>query len=681
MENNNIELERERKFLEVLCREYTSVYFVDLLNDTAEALKLTSQANVSNMKEVRIREQVSYAEKIKEYGERYVVDSDKEGFMEAMKAEHILHELSDKERFVYQYQSIPNRADNQYFEVHAVRISDTENDGQMLLGFRHIDEVIASRQKHQQELEAALEKVRLSNEILSAISKIYHSIFRIDLEKDVYEEISSDSEVHRLTGRRGCASRELVEMCNAFVVPEYRDKILTFFNLSTLADRLQNDDTVATEYLATDGNWQTARFIAKRRNVEGRATHVLYVTRIVSDTKRREKNWIAIAEEANKANEAKTEFISQIAHDIRTPMNAILGFLSITEAHVEESERVKYGLQKIRVASEFLQELVDDVLDISSIENGQMQMHPEEISVQKILEEFPIAMEATRKEKKLRFAYNIHDISHDGIVADPLRLKQVYTNILSNAVKYTPENGTVTMEVYEEPAAEDNKIRLVAVISDTGIGMSEEYMKMMYSKFSRETDTRINKVSGHGLGLSIVKALTDLMNGQIEVESEIGKGTTFRIRFEFPYCDGKAEAAEQENTVDYTKFCSGMHLLVAEDNELNFEVLQELLAMHQITCDRAADGVACVEIFAGAKPDTYDAILMDMQMPGMDGLEATRNIRKLTFPEAHRIPILAMTANAFKEDVQKCIDAGMNAHLTKPVDVQKLLEELAHYRR
>ena len=680
MTEHNLELERERKFLEVLCREYTSVYCLDLSTGTIEPLKITPSANVSNMEEIRVREKIGYAQKMKEYCKDYVADIDKASFSKAMTAENILRELSNKERFVYRYQSVPNKAGNQYFEVHAVRVPDTENDNQVLLGFRHMDEVVARQQEHQRELEEALEKVRLSNEILSAISKIYHSIFRIDLEKDVYEEISSDSEVHRLTGRQGCASKELVEVCNTFVVPEYRDKIMTFFDLSTVADRLQNDDTVATEYLATDGNWQTARFIAKRRNAQGRVTHILYVTRIVSDTKRREKNWIAIAEEANKANEAKTEFISQIAHDIRTPMNAILGFLSITEAHINDEEKVKYGLKKIRVASEFLQELVDDVLDISSIENGQMKIRPEKFSVGKMLEELPVALEAARKEKQIRFEYNVHDISHDWMIADSLRLKQIYTNILSNAIKYTPEGGRVSLEVYEEPALDENKVKLVAIISDTGIGMSEEYMKTMYSKFSRETDTRINKVSGHGLGLSIVRALTDLMYGTIEVESVLGEGTTFRIRFEFPFCEDEKDKRRKEKSKDCSEICAGMHLLVAEDNELNFEVLQELLSMHHISCDWAVDGEACVEKFVNAKANAYDAILMDMQMPGMDGLEATRSIRKLTFPEAHRIPILAMTANAFKEDVQKCIDAGMNAHLTKPVDIQKLLEELAHYR-
>ena len=680
MTEHNLELERERKFLEVLCREYTSVYCLDLSTGTIEPLKITPSANVSNMEEIRVREKIGYAQKMKEYCKDYVADIDKASFSKAMTAENILRELSNKERFVYRYQSVPNKAGNQYFEVHAVRVPDTENDNQVLLGFWHMDEVVARQQEHQRELEEALEKVRLSNEILSAISKIYHSIFRIDLEKDVYEEISSDSEVHRLTGRQGCASKELVEVCNTFVVPEYRDKIMTFFDLSTVADRLQNDDTVATEYLATDGNWQTARFIAKRRNAQGRVTHILYVTRIVSDTKRREKNWIAIAEEANKANEAKTEFISQIAHDIRTPMNAILGFLSITEAHINDEEKVKYGLKKIRVASEFLQELVDDVLDISSIENGQMKIRPEKFSVGKMLEELPVALEAARKEKQIRFEYNVHDISHDWMIADSLRLKQIYTNILSNAIKYTPEGGRVSLEVYEEPALDENKVKLVAIISDTGIGMSEEYMKTMYSKFSRETDTRINKVSGHGLGLSIVRALTDLMYGTIEVESVLGEGTTFRIRFEFPFCEDEKDKRRKEKSKDCSEICAGMHLLVAEDNELNFEVLQELLSMHHISCDWAVDGAACVEKFVNAKANAYDAILMDMQMPGMDGLEATRSIRKLTFPEAHRIPILAMTANAFKEDVQKCIDAGMNAHLTKPVDIQKLLEELAHYR-
>ena len=680
LNQNRIELKREREFLDVLTRDYTSVYYVDLGTDLVEPLKVAETANAANFKEVKQRNILHYTEMVKKYAKEYVIAEQQQEFTKILSGKHLRKVLSERERIVFRYQSIPNQMKQQYFETQAVRIQESEFNDKILLGFRHVDEIVEVEQRRRKELEEALQQTRLSNEVLSAIGKIYYAIFRIDLEKDFYEEISSDSEVHHLTGKTGCASTEMIELCKKFVVPEYRDRIMQFFNLSTLADRLKNEETIAEEYLATDGNWHTARFIVKRRNKEGKVTHVLYVTRLISDTKRREQNWIAIAREANRENEAKTEFISQVAHDIRTPMNAILGFATVTEAHINEPERVRYGLEKIKMSGNFLQELVDDVLDISRIENGQMKIQYTYTNIRKLVEEFRDGIQNIGDGKHLNITYQIHDMREECLVLDPLRMKQIYTNLMSNAIKYTPEGGKVGFEVYEEPSEEAGKVRLVSIISDNGIGMSEEYMKKMYSKFSRETDTRINKVNGYGLGLSIVKQLTDLMGGTIEVQSRQGEGTTFCVCFDFTYAkaeENQGSRKEKENLADK---CKGMHLLVAEDNELNYEVLKDLLEMYGMTCDQAEDGAVCVEKFKTAKPGTYDAILMDMQMPVMGGLEATRTIRNLKQSNAHTIPIIAMTANAFADDVEKCLDAGMNAHLAKPVDMKKLVEVLAEGR-
>ena len=237
------------------------------------------------------------------------------------------------------------------------------------------------------------------------------------------------------------------------------------------------------------------------------------------------------------------------------------------------------------------------------------------------------------------------------------------------------------VEIFEENPEEEKKIRLIAKIRDNGIGMSEEYMEEMYSKFTRATDTRINKVQGHGLGLSIVKELVDLMGGEIQVRSKLGEGTLFEIWIDLDYVNQKEETSVEERKEDYAGYCKGMHLLVAEDNELNYEVVSELLDMYEITCDRADDGSVCVEKFCASKENAYDAILMDMQMPVMDGLQATAAIRRLNHPQAHRIPIIAMTANAFRDDIEKCMDAGMNLHLAKPVNMELLLEALYRLKK
>lgn len=680
LDENRTELERERQYLDVLCRDYTTVYHLDLNHDTLEPLKLTDAANALRIGDVQMRKKTRYTDQMKVYCAEYIASRNRDEVLRLMEPKQLYRELQRNGRFIYRYESIPNGAGHRYFEVQAIRINEKEFDGNALLAFRHVDDIITRDQMHQEELEDALEKEKISNEILSALGKIYYAIFRINLEKDVYEEISSDEEVHHLTGKRGCASEELMEICRIFVVPDYQDRIMKFFDIHTLADRLKEEDTIAAEYLAKDGNWHTARFIVKRRR-QGKVTHVLYVTQLISDTKRREQNWIAIAEEANRANEAKSEFISQIAHDIRTPMNAIFGFLEIAESNITDQKKIQYCLKKIHVAGNFMKELVNDVLDISRMENGKMKLNPEKIDLAEMVSEFPAALEHAKMDKNLSFTSSIHDIIHSHIIADPLRMKQIYSNILSNAIKYTPDGGNIRFEVYEEEIPEKGKVKVVVVISDTGIGMSEEYMEKMYAKFTRETDTRINKVSGYGLGLSIVRQLVDLMGGTITVKSKVGKGTTFCIKLELPYTEesGNIEKADTVQCKDIP--CTGLHLLAAEDNDLNYEVMTELLSMHHITCDRARDGIVCVEKFKASEPHTYDGIFMDMQMPNMDGVEATRNIRKLSRPDAATIPIIAMTANAFPEDIQKCMNAGMNEYVAKPVDMQKLLKILENLCR
>ena len=667
--------------LNVLCKEYTSVYYMDLSRDELYPIRVDSVANVAQIPDVRDMKVASMSKVVESYCKNYVVPGQQQRLLDFFQKDNLIRELSESERCFCRYRCKPNLSGQQFFEAQVIKVSqDAEGGIKVLAAFQHVDDLMLAEQRHQQELEEMLQKERVNNEVLSAISKIYYAIFSIDLEQDHYKEITSDSAVHHLTGKSRKASTEMIELCNTLVVPEYRARILRFFDLSTLADRLQDEDTVANEYLAMDGNWHTARFIAKRRNDAGRVTHVLYVTRLISDTKRREQNWVLIAEEANKANIAKTEFISQIAHDIRTPLNAILGFLAITRAHISDPEQVKYGLDRIRVAGDFLHALVDDVLDISRIENGQMKLQPEKVDIAQFFDEIPNTIAHNKMGKELSFRMDIHDISKKYLLADPLRLKQIYSNILTNSIKYTPTGGSFGLEAYETPGKTPGKVCLVAELWDTGIGMSKEYMEKMYSKFTRETDTRINKVSGYGLGLSIVKDLTDLMGGSIQVTSQPGKGTRFRLEYELPYCEEEPAKAGTEASTDFRAACQGMRVLIAEDNDLNYEVLKEILAMYGVACDWTSDGAACVERFREAKPHTYDAILMDMQMPNMNGLEATVAIRRMPLPEAHSIPILALTANAFQEDVQRCINAGMNAYLSKPVDVNKLMTALCCIR-
>lgn len=376
------------------------------------------------------------------------------------------------------------------------------------------------------------------------------------------------------------------------------------------------------------------------------------------------------ADAARRANEAKSEFLLRMSHDIRTPMNVIMGFTNIALQHADDSDKMKECLEKIRVSGSNLQELIDDVPDISRIESGEFKIVSQPVKLPELFDFYCQAIAGMAEAKNIRFSGKLHDISHNVLLSDQIRLGQIYMNLLSNAVKYTPENGDVKFEVYEEKLAGSGKVRLVSVVSDTGIGMTPEFMEQMYSAFSRAVDTRVNKVRGSGLGLAIVKKIVDLMGGAIEAESKVGKGTTFRVTLDLPAAADDAETEEHTETA-ITLPEKPLTVLVAEDNDLNYEITAEQLRGYGVHCVRAVNGQDCLQRIEQAAPDEFDAILMDMQMPVMNGLEATAAIRKLDSETAKHIPIIALTANAYHEDIQKCLAAGMNAHLSKPINIDR----------
>ena len=334
-------LQKDQQVLEALCRDYTCVYTLDPVTDRIELVQVDPNANAQLVLAALQTRQLSHHEIIHAYYQNFVVKASARDFLTRLDGRALQEELNRKERVIYRFRALPNSAGQEYFELQAVKINNKNNPYCILVGFHHIDDIVNEELRQQKELETALAEARLNSEIVSAISKIYFSIYRIDLNADIYDEISSGEEFHRLTGLSGKASLKMKELCNTFVTHEYYDRVMLFLDLSTLKERLSRDESVGIEYLAKDGNWHLARFIVKKRDENGQVSHVLYTTRLISDTKHREQNWIVIAEAANKANKAKTDFLSRMAHDIRTPMNAIMGFTSIAQNQLDNTERLK----------------------------------------------------------------------------------------------------------------------------------------------------------------------------------------------------------------------------------------------------------------------------------------------------------------------------------------------------
>lgn len=377
---------------------------------------------------------------------------------------------------------------------------------------------------------------------------------------------------------------------------------------------------------------------------------------------------------AEQASEAKTQFLSSMSHDIRTPMNAVLGMTDIARRNVDDPAFVTECLDKVTSAGNHLLTLINDILDISKVESGQMRLNPSSFSLERSISSIEDMIRPQLFEKRLDFRGEYSDIPHKYIVADELRLNQILINLLTNSVKYTKPGGSVSFTVREEPAADSANTRLVFIVEDNGIGMSEDFQKNMYDSFSRATNSQINKIQGSGLGLAIVKKMVDLMNGSIECESEQDKGSKFTVTLEVPIAETPVE--QHGDGGGYTGDISGMHALVAEDNDLNWEIIASMLEEYGVTCDRAENGKECADIISAAPDGKYDIILMDIQMPVMNGREATRLIRQNEREYVSRIPIVAMTADAFAEDVQACLDCGMDGHISKPVNIQKVLHYL-----
>ena len=404
---------------------------------------------------------------------------------------------------------------------------------------------------------------------------------------------------------------------------------------------------------------------------------ILLIIDIIVFTRFNKKLSIA-AKDAESANRAKTDFLSAMSHDIRTPMNAIIGFTNIAEKNVNHANLVSDNLKKIRLASNHLLTLINDILDLSKVESGRLSLTPVNFSISDTIENLINISQAMVDEKNIDFHFEKHNISEEYLFADQLRINQIFINILSNALKYTPEGKSVCVDLSQAPAEKKDFIKLIYKVTDTGIGMSPEFMKEMYNPFTRQTDSRINAIQGTGLGLAITKKMVDLMQGTIECLSTEGKGTTFTVCLELKISDMKKQhSAEQD---DKESLLKGMKVLVAEDMDVNWEIIHTLLEMYDIESERAENGKIALEKVKNMNPGQYDVIFMDIQMPEMNGLEATRLIRCLDNPYAAKIPIIAMTADAFSENIAECLEAGMNGHLPKPVDIKHLLKELKNIR-
>ena len=529
-------------------------------------------------------------------------------------------------------------------------------------------------------LKKSLKEAQASNAVISAISKIYWTIYSMDLRTDSFEEVVGGEVMHRLTGSHGCASEAFRTARKSVVSGEDQKSMREFFDVTTLADRLQQEETIAREYLATDGHWHMGRFIVKQRDANGTVTEVLYVERDITEEKKQEFEYQEqlkrIAQEAKKANVSKTDFLRRMSHDIRTPINGIRGITQIANHFPGDLQKQQECRDKILTASGFLLNLVNDILDMNKMESGTLQLEEKTFDLRKVLGESIGIVEMQGREKGISLNLEAVNIIHNQLVGSPLHLQQILQNIGSNAVNYNHVGGKIIV-CCQEISSDDRIAVFEFTCTDNGIGMSEEFQKHMFEPFTQENRLEQKVNMGTGLGMTIVSQLVKLMGGKICFTSKVDEGTSFVITLPFQIALDR-ESKMPESSVENVSL-KGKRALLVEDNELNMEIAQFILENENMQVSCAWNGKESVDIFARSKPGEYDLILMDIMMPIMDGLEAARQIRAMDRPDAKLIPIVAMSANAFQDDVERSRRAGMNEHIAKPVDIDNLIATITKY--
>ena len=542
-----------------------------------------------------------------------------------------------------------------------------------------VTHLVLKEKEHQMAMAKMGAELNRAYEVVKFVSRSCTSIYRINMHTGKLLHVSTVNEkVHDVLGNEGDAREGFMEFCNQLVKPEWKKDMLAFTNLNSVREQLKTQPIIKQEFECNACGWVIGSFVAGKRGADGYCDEVVWTTVDVNEQKEKELRQLNALEEAKsaavEANRAKSSFLPNMSHDIRTPMNAIIGFTGLLEKHQDEPERRQDYLKKLKESSALLLGLINNVLEMSRIEKGHLDVDIQAWGVEQMYDMFCSVFHDMMAHKGITFCHSM-DVEHEYLYCDPIKVRDVVLNLLSNAYKYTPSGGRVELYIRELPCDEEGYVVIETIVKDNGQGMSAEYLPHLFEEFSREHTTTDIKVEGTGLGMPIVKNLLDLMGGTIEVESELGKGTTFKVHTKHRIAK-KSDVVNVDmpdlSGVDF----KGKRILLAEDSDLNAEIAMEILRDVDFVVERAEDGLKCVEMIDKAPAGYYDLVLMDIQMPRMNGYEATRIIRKMEDREKANITILAMTANAFEEDKREALEAGMNAHLSKPIEVDKLIKTL-----
>lgn len=665
--------------LKKLFTEYVSLYRLELNSGKYEILRLIENTNAKQIVGEEYRIFADYDEFTRRYAETFIPETEQEEFLDWHKCENLKKRLQEKESLTYYYHSVSKDGKDSYYEAYAVKGKADGKNFYIFLGYRNVDVILYKEKAIQEQLQKALDEAKLSNEIIEAIAKSYQYISRIDIAKDWFEEIANRDAENMNYKKSGEVFSGNRNVCKKLVAEEYQEAFLKFTDITTLPVRMKNEETIVMEYQMKDGNWHKLRFIEKKRDKDGNLTHVLCAIRSISDVKKKEQELLQQVAEARKDAALKSRFLSNMSHDIRTPINGIIGMTELADRYPDNLEIQKKCREKLVESARHLVSMVNDILDMNKLETEQFVENDIPFNLAAVLNRVNTDQQMQAGKKKIDYVvdWKKSELNHMYLMGNPVYIEKLLTVITDNAVKFTKPGGNVSVWC-REISEDDERAFYEFGCSDNGIGMSEEFAGHAFEMFSQENKTSRTQYEGTGLGLAIAKKITERLGGTIEIKSKKNCGTT--VTMTIPFKTGVqnlmqyTENVNTESTEDIP--LEGLHALIAEDNELNLEIAKLMLEEKGICVECAADGKEAVAKFEESEPGHYDVIFMDIMMPYMNGWDATRKIRTLQRPDADKIPIIAMSANAFAEDIINSHISGMNWHLTKPIDADKLMTAL-----
>lgn len=659
---------RSYNVLQALSVDYLGIYQVNFDTGECEIYRDSEQIGMDWADHFKD----GYQTAMERYISQYVVPKDQERLRVVTKKDYVLAQLRTKEKFYVRYQVKDSSSSLKHLEIHFSAIEKTKEENCAIFAQRDVNAVVEQEERYKLEARRSLEDI---------LEGARTGIWTIELEEDCQPRMYADRTMRILLG----VPEEIVpEECYRHwfenIEPDYVEMVQESVQEMLETGRSEviypwNHPMLGKIYVRCGG---VPEKTFEKPGICLSGYHQ-DITEIMVTRKKQEQAIMELLEKVRRANSAKSEFLSYMSHDLRTPINGILGMLAIMEKSQDDPKRLEECQKKIRVSTEHLLSLVNDVLQVSKLESGRPAVVEEPFDLYDTLENCITILSAEAEERKIRLVLEKADLKHSRLIGNSLHLQQILVNVIDNALKYNLPQGSVFVRV-KETACQDGTANYRFVIEDTGIGIGEEFKKHIFEPFTQEHQGARTHYNGVGLGMSIVKNLVEQMKGTVEVDSQPGRGSvvqiTLPIRVDEAWCD---QPVDEERNLQSS--IVGMRVLLVEDNEINCEIVEFMLKEAGAEVVTANDGKVAVDAFAASASGTFDCVLMDLMMPVMSGYEATRVIRGLDRPDAKTVPIIALSANAFEEDITMAKDAGMNEHLAKPVDIKKMFKVMNHLCR